>query len=75
MMKRNTEHVQSFFLNELGTTGSVDGNERLLIKGACLRCTARTSCGSTHVIGLGYFAVCICIFDLPTDVMTPRAPH
>jgi translation initiation factor 2 subunit 2 len=32
-MKRSIEHVQSFFLAELGTTGSVDGSNRLIIKG------------------------------------------
>lgn len=32
-MKRSTEHVLSFFLAELGTTGSIDGSERLVMRG------------------------------------------
>jgi len=32
-MRRPVEHVTSFILTELGTTGSVDANERLIIKG------------------------------------------
>mmetsp|Transcript_1397 Transcript_1397/g.3423 ORF Transcript_1397/g.3423 Transcript_1397/m.3423 type:complete len:235 (-) Transcript_1397:255-959(-) len=33
MMKRDPEHVFRFFLAELGTTGSIDGDGRLVIKG------------------------------------------
>ena len=33
MMKRDPEHVFRFFLAELGTTGSIDGNQRFMIKG------------------------------------------
>jgi translation initiation factor 2 subunit 2 len=33
MMKRKAEHVFTFFLAELGTTGSIDGNKRFVIKG------------------------------------------
>ena len=32
-MKRNDEHVTQFLFAELGTSGSVDGNKRLVIKG------------------------------------------
>lgn len=32
-MKRQPDHVFSFFLAELGTTGSIDGTERMVIKG------------------------------------------
>ena len=32
-MKRNPDHVLSFFLAELGTTGSIDGSARLLVRG------------------------------------------
>lgn len=32
-IKRNDEHVIQFLFAELGTTGSVDGNKRLVIKG------------------------------------------
>ncbi len=32
-MKRSPEHVLSFFLAELGTTGSIDGSHRLLMRG------------------------------------------
>lgn len=32
-MKRSMEHVQSFFLAELGTTGSIDGANRFILKG------------------------------------------
>ena len=32
-MKRTDEHVMQFLFAELGTTGSVDGNRRLVIKG------------------------------------------
>jgi translation initiation factor 2 subunit 2 len=32
-LKRTQEHIQSFFLAELGTTGSIDGSERFLIRG------------------------------------------
>lgn len=33
MMKRDPDHVLRFFLAELGTTGSIDGNGRFMIKG------------------------------------------
>jgi translation initiation factor 2 subunit 2 len=32
-MKRDTSHVLNFFLAELGTTGSIDGSDRLLVRG------------------------------------------
>jgi translation initiation factor 2 subunit 2 len=32
-MKRTDEHVTSFLFAELGTSGSVDGSRRLVIKG------------------------------------------
>jgi translation initiation factor 2 subunit 2 len=32
-MKRDPDHVFRFFLAELGTTGSIDGNQRFMIKG------------------------------------------
>ncbi|GMH52389.1 hypothetical protein TL16_g10721, partial [Triparma laevis f. inornata] len=33
MMKRPAEHVFQFFMAELGTEGSIDGNHRLVIRG------------------------------------------
>jgi len=33
LMHRQPEHVMSFFLAEMGTEGSIDGNQRLVIKG------------------------------------------
>ena len=33
MMNRNSEHVQQFLLAELGTSGSLDGTNRLVLKG------------------------------------------
>ena len=33
MMQRNPEHVYQFFMAELGTEGSIDGNQRLVIRG------------------------------------------
>lgn len=33
LMHRQPEHVQQFFLAEMGTDGSIDGNVRLVIKG------------------------------------------
>ena len=33
LMHRQPEHVMSFLLAELGTDGSIDGNQRLVIKG------------------------------------------
>mmetsp|Transcript_30570 Transcript_30570/g.46824 ORF Transcript_30570/g.46824 Transcript_30570/m.46824 type:complete len:152 (+) Transcript_30570:321-776(+) len=33
MMQRSSEHVFSFFMAELGTEGSIDGNQRLVIRG------------------------------------------
>jgi translation initiation factor 2 subunit 2 len=33
MMNRNSEHVQQFLLAELGTSGSLDGSNRLILKG------------------------------------------
>jgi translation initiation factor 2 subunit 2 len=35
-MKREKDHVLSFFLAELGTTGSIDGSERFLMRGRYL---------------------------------------
>lgn len=32
-MKRDPEHVYAYFLAELGTTGSMDGNKRFIMKG------------------------------------------
>lgn len=36
-MKRSEEHVAQFLFAELGTTGSVDGSRRLVIKGKYLQ--------------------------------------
>lgn len=36
-MKRSDEHVTQFLFAELGTTGSVDGSRRLVIKGKFLQ--------------------------------------
>lgn len=33
MMQRDPQHVYQFFMAELGTEGSIDGNERLVIRG------------------------------------------
>jgi translation initiation factor 2 subunit 2 len=33
MMQRSPEHVFQFFMAELGTEGSIDGNQRLVIRG------------------------------------------
>lgn len=35
-MNRNPEHVQAFLLAELGTSGSLDGQQRLIVKGRFL---------------------------------------
>ena len=35
-MKRQPEHVQAFLLAELGTSGSLDGQQRLIVKGRFL---------------------------------------
>ena len=36
MMQRDPQHVYSYLMAELGTLGSIDGNERLLIRGRYL---------------------------------------
>jgi translation initiation factor 2 subunit 2 len=33
MMRRSPEHVFQFMMAELGTEGSIDGNQRLVIRG------------------------------------------
>lgn len=33
LMHRSIEHVKAFVMAELGTEGSIDGNQRLIIKG------------------------------------------
>jgi translation initiation factor 2 subunit 2 len=33
MMRRSAEHVFQFMMAELGTEGSIDGNQRLVIRG------------------------------------------
>lgn len=33
MMQRSPDHVYAFFMAELGTEGSIDGNQRLIIRG------------------------------------------
>lgn len=33
LMKRQPEHVFSFVVAELGTEGSIDGNQRLVLRG------------------------------------------
>jgi translation initiation factor 2 subunit 2 len=33
MMQRDPQHVYQFFMAELGTEGSIDGNQRLIIRG------------------------------------------
>ena len=35
-MNRNNEHVSAYLLAELGTSGSLDGQQRLVIKGRFL---------------------------------------
>lgn len=35
-MNRNNEHVSAFLLAELGTSGSLDGQQRLVVKGRFL---------------------------------------
>ncbi|GBF93026.1 eukaryotic translation initiation factor 2 subunit beta-like [Raphidocelis subcapitata] len=35
-MNRNNEHVSAFLLSELGTSGSLDGQQRLVVKGRFL---------------------------------------
>lgn len=37
LMKRQPEHVFSFVVAELGTEGSIDGNQRLVLRGQFLR--------------------------------------
>ena len=32
MMQRDPQHVYQFFMAELGTEGSIDGNQRLIIR-------------------------------------------
>lgn len=32
-LKRSPEHILSFYLAELGTTGAIDGSDRLMLKG------------------------------------------
>lgn len=32
MMQRDPQHVYQFFMTELGTEGSIDGNQRLIIR-------------------------------------------
>jgi translation initiation factor 2 subunit 2 len=36
MMQRDSQHVNSFLMAELGTEGSIDGNDRLIIRGRYL---------------------------------------
>ena len=36
MMQRDPQHVYQFFMAELGTEGSIDGNQRLIIRGRYL---------------------------------------
>ncbi|CAB9498318.1 Eukaryotic translation initiation factor 2 subunit 2 [Seminavis robusta] len=36
MMQRDPQHVYQFFMTELGTEGSIDGNQRLIIRGRYL---------------------------------------
>lgn len=33
IMNRNTEHVMAFLIAELGTTGSLDGQSRIVLRG------------------------------------------
>jgi translation initiation factor 2 subunit 2 len=35
MMQRDPQHVYQFFMTELGTEGSIDGNQRLIIRKFC----------------------------------------
>jgi translation initiation factor 2 subunit 2 len=35
-MNRNNEHVSAYLLSELGTSGSLDGQQRLVVKGRFL---------------------------------------
>lgn len=37
LMKRQPEHVFSFVVAELGTEGSIDGNQRLVLRGQSRR--------------------------------------
>jgi translation initiation factor 2 subunit 2 len=35
-MNRNSEHVSAYLMAELGTSGSLDGQQRLIMKGRFL---------------------------------------
>ena len=57
-MNRSSEHVQAFLLAELGTSGSLDGQQRLVIKGRFLPkafegVLRRWVCGLVVVVGGG----------------------
>lgn len=47
-MRRNPEHVLQFTLAELGTEGSIDGNQRLVIRGRYVPKVSDVKLGNNH---------------------------
>ena len=50
MMRRNHEHVFQFMMAELGTEGSIDGNQRLVIRGKFVPKVRRTFFSHTYLV-------------------------
>lgn len=50
LMKRQPEHVFSFVVAELGTEGSIDGNQRLVLRGQF----------SAHLFSVVFFLLVFC---------------
>lgn len=72
-MKRAEEHVTAYLFAELGTSGSVDGSRRLVIKGRFQQKQIENVL-RTYIIGMCFslYSVCVCVCGCRAN---PRFPE
>jgi translation initiation factor 2 subunit 2 len=55
MMQRDPQHVYQFFMTELGTEGSIDGNQRLIIRTfGCADAAFYTCLHCSHILTISF---------------------
>ena len=79
-MKRTDEHVTAYLFAELGTTGSVDGSRRLVIKGRFQQKQIENVLRK-YIIGMNFLFSPFCLFipylslRLPGQYRLSKKPH
>jgi hypothetical protein len=79
MMRRNPEHVFQFMMAELGTEGSIDGNQRLVIRGKFvpkvkeILCFYLSCCSQLMIILFTSSCSISRVFSVNTSLSTSRA--